>query len=141
MKIKFGTFTLAEPQNRLVIILPGGDGQLTGPTDFEVDGESIPQFVDLLRAVESKTFDRKNRRTTVRFSATHRFNDYDAAEAYIMDRARNLPNQATLEITSSGGGSVRVMTLAFRTACKGKQIGVTCLFSYEFTGGQLISNH
>lgn len=128
MKIKIGTYTLCA-------------GGLESPEDLAREAADTLQIVPGLRAQYAQAINRGNRTHTLRFSITRTYADFAAVEAALLDHPADVPTNGTVEITTEGGTPiVRYMRNATVHAFAARQIGVSIVWTYTITGGEIATS-
>ena len=116
--------------------------------NLRVNGQSVLQLADIVRAEFGKVFDRKNRRPRISFDVWrdsddegNRFENELAATLFALDHAcLDCPTSGTveLEIGSGDGGSATrfIDGAAIEQIQMPRQVGLSLQFSYAIVGGR-----
>lgn len=125
MKIEVGAFTLCA-------------GGLESPEDLAREAADTIQVAPGLRATVVKVFNRGNRAHTIRFQITRTYADLKAAETAWLDHPGEVPTSGIVKITTEGADpAIRYLLNATVHAFAVRQIGVSLLWVYTITGGQI----
>ena len=129
MKISIGTGSQA-------FDLCAGNAKGEYSEAFALNGAEVVQEAQFLRAVTSKAFPRGNTRTTASFTITKEHADARTCEAYILDHHAAIPKTGDVLFIAEGSGSTtRKLSDAAFVSHSARQIGVTSIHVYQFTGG------
>lgn len=121
--------------------------------NLRVNGTSILQLADIVRADFGKVFDRKNRRPRIEFDVArdsddegNKFDSELAATLFALDHACSdcpTSGDVTLEIGSGDGGSATrwIKGAGIERLGMQRQVGRTLFFSYAIVGGQYLKSN
>jgi hypothetical protein len=126
MKVVFGNYTICE----------GGDDS---PSNLEIDGSSVVEVAELVRAEEVSTFDRQNEQTRITFERNIEEGSYLEAQNRMMIEKAATPRKGDLVLTAEASYQYQVFQIADASMprIKLRQKGVTVTISYEFVGGTI----
>ena len=127
MQIKIGNFFLAS-------------GDKESPNNLNVQRNSASQVVEGLRWSEAKTFDRLNRKVTVRFSVTRLHDTLADAERFILTHGTSVPTSGLVQFVLSDNSSLWMnASTCVCTPVDSKEIGRTTTHDYSLIGGSILS--
>jgi len=143
MKVTIGTFTLAEHD---FTSTPAGHQattlKSTAVSDFRINREVAGQIAEFVRAAQVKTFDRKNRKTSISFSVAREHTTIRNCEAWILEHSTKLPNSGlvTLQAKSdSGASSERYLQDAVLVVAESHYEGASSFHTYQIIGGDILT--
>lgn len=108
--------------------------------DFRRNAEQLFDIVPLLRAANTKQFDRKNQTNTLTFSTTRLFDTVDDADIFQLDYEDNYPLTGIIMLESpvAGGGVLRrYMANSVMQIPEMEPTGLTLKLNYQIIGGAI----
>jgi len=125
LKIEIGAVTLCA-------------GGLDSPEDLTREAADTIQVIAGLRAVWGQAVNRGNRVHTLRFQLTKSYDTAQLAEVALLDHPGDVPTTGNVKLTSEGTSpTVRYIRNATVHAFAARQIGVSILWQYSITGGEI----
>jgi hypothetical protein len=125
MKIEIGAVTLCA-------------GALDSPEDLQREAADSLQVIPGLRATWAQAVNRGNRVHTLRFQLTKTYASVQLAEVALLDHPGDVPTTGNVKITSEGSSpTVRYIRNATVHAFAARQIGLSILWQYTITGGEI----
>lgn len=125
MKIEIGALTLCA-------------GGLDSPEDLTREAADTIQVIAGLRAEFGQAVNRGNRMHTLRFQLTKSYASVQLAEVALLDHPDEVPTTGNVKLTSEGSApTVRYIRNATVHAFAARQIGLSILWQYTITGGEI----
>lgn len=130
---------------RITIKAPGGkpfelaDHGYTSPDNLRINGETMADTAEYLRAAAVEVFDRGNRRTSISFSVTRTHASLEAAELFILKHETTLPRRGLIEFEAHQGRGRAWLYDAVLTQASCSHKGVTSVHDYAILGGAVSS--
>jgi hypothetical protein len=125
MKIAFGDISLA-----------GGVTYGETPIDFKIFGQRSIQFVETIRAAETKAIDRGNLGTRIEFRVRKKHDTTEDAQIYALHHASELHDlETTLTITAEPSNRIYFLTHAVIMGVESGSNGNVSEHFYRIVGG------
>lgn len=126
---------------RITIKPPGGKPfELAGhgptaPANLRINGQTVAEAAEYLRAATVEVFDRGHRRTTITFSVTRIHASLETAELYLLKHETTLPRRGLVEfeVWQGRGRAWWYDAVLIQSACSHQ--GVTSFHEYTLVGG------